>query len=190
MVSNVMILQTSRLKIEKASEVDVDFFFQLLNSPNWIKNIGDRGIDDKTKALAYIQNSLIKSYQIHGFGLYKMITAETHIPIGICGFVKREYLNYSDIGFAILPEYEGLGYTSEAIKGLIDYGFSKLGLLTILGITNECNNASCHLLQKSGLKKVGKFTENKGEELLLFSNSEVIPINNYFTSKSNILLSE
>lgn len=166
-----MILETERLKIEEASIDDRSFFFQLLNSPNWIEYIGDRGISNEEDALAYIENSLIHSYTTFGFGLYKMVLKESHQPIGICGFLKRDYLDHPDIGFAILPAFERKGYTLEASMTMMDYGTNSLGLARILAITTPKNKASQGLLKKIGLSHIGEVKpDDDKEELMLFSS--------------------
>src|ERR1700741_2419628 len=35
-------------------------------------------------------------------------------PIGVCGLVRREFLPGPDLGFALLPEFVGRGYATEA----------------------------------------------------------------------------
>ena len=101
-----MILETERHWLEEADSNDGAFFFELLNSPTWIRFIGDRGIASIDDAVNYIRESLIKSYRKNGFGLYKMVLKQDDRPIGICGLLKRPGLEHVDIGFAILPQYE------------------------------------------------------------------------------------
>ncbi|MFP2996085.1 GNAT family N-acetyltransferase [Spongiivirga sp. MCCC 1A20706] len=164
------ILQTERLSLDKATEKDASFFYKLLNSPNWIQFIGDRGINNEEDALNYIKNSLIHSYNTFGFGLYKVVLKENNIPVGICGFVKRDYLNHPDIGFAILPKYEGNGFAFEAAQEIVNYGLSTLGMEQILGITTPGNIKSQNLLLKIGLQQVGFISpDDDQKEHLLFS---------------------
>ena len=164
------IIQTQRLYLREATTADAPFIYELLNSPKWLQFIGDRGIKNMADATAYIENSLIKSYREHGFGLYVMVVKETGMPIGICGLINRPTLPDIDIGFALLPDYEGLGYGFEAAKATLEYAKNQLGLTTILGITLPENTASSKLLEKIGLKlqKRGKI-EGDEEELLIYS---------------------
>lgn len=165
-----MKLETKRLRIEEATIEDGAFFFKLLNSSNWIRHIGDRGIRTELDALSYIQKSLIDSYARLGFGLYKVILKEADEPIGISGFLKRDYLEHPDIGFATLPEFEGKGYSFEAANALMKFGVQELELKTIFAITSDENLASQKLLVKLGLKSIGKVQPpTEGEELLLYS---------------------
>lgn len=167
------IIETDRLYLEEASSNDDLFFLELLNSPNWLKFIGDRSIKSRSDAVGYIRNNLIKSYQDHGFGLYKVSSKLELKSIGICGFVKRSYLEFPDIGFAILPSYEGKGIATEAAKAVLDFGVVQLRLTEILGITTKENIGSQRVLNKIGLKHKNYFCPpNEKEELILFSNKK------------------
>jgi len=166
-----MNIQTKRLSIKEAILEDSSFIFELLNSPNWIRHIGDRGIKTMEDAAGYIKNSLIDSYATLGFGLYKVALREDDAPIGISGFLKRDYLEHPDIGFATLPKYEGQGYSFEAASALMDYGSNELGLKVVYAITSEGNLGSRKLLSKLGLQEKGTISPSETEkELLLYSN--------------------
>ncbi|MDC6390732.1 GNAT family N-acetyltransferase [Maribacter sp. PR1] len=163
--------ETNRLVISEAKNADADFFYTLLNSSSWLKHIGDRGIKNKKDAVGYIEGSLMKSYLENGFGLYKVSIKETNTPIGVCGFLKRDYLDAPDIGFAVLPEYKGLGYMLEAASEMMQYGKNTLGFTKILAVTTESNERSKKLLRKLNLAPVGTVNANeKGVPFLLFSN--------------------
>ncbi len=163
--------ETNRLVLSEAKNSDADFFYALLNSSSWLKHIGDRGIKNKEDAVGYIEGSLMKSYRENGFGLYKVSIKETNTPIGVCGFLKRDYLDAPDIGFAVLPEYKGVGYMLEAASKMMQYGKNTLGFTKILAVTTESNERSKKLLRKLNLVPVGTVKANeKGVPFLLFSN--------------------
>ncbi len=164
------LIVTKRLYISEAKIEDAPFFFELMNSPKWLSNIGDRGIQTIDHAADYIKNHLIHNYTTQGYGFYKLTLQEKNTPIGICGFAKRDYLEHVDIGFAILPQYERKGFTQEASQAVLHYGVTTLKLHPILGITMKTNMASRNVLQKIGLNEVGLVRTEENEELLLFSN--------------------
>lgn len=166
-------LQTPRLVIEPVRLEDQEFIFKLLNSPNWLRYIGDRGIRTIEDAVYYIEDSLIKSYHENGYGLYKTSLKDENRPIGLCGYLQREYLPSVDIGFAVLPEFEGKGYTYEAARAVLAYGRAQLGFSTVLGITSPDNRASQHLLKKLGLQLIDQREATAHQkELLVFSDSQ------------------
>ena len=151
----MIIKETKRLLIEQATLTDSDFFFTLLNSPTWLQYIGDRGIETQQDAITYIENSLMTSYSEHGFGLWKVSLKESGVPLGICGFLKRDYMEHPDIGFAILPKFEGKGYMTEAAKAVLEYGKLELGLQKVLAVTTGENQSSRQLLATLGFKEDG-----------------------------------
>ncbi len=163
-----VIFSTSRLSIEEVDSSDREFIYGLLNSPNWLEFIGDRGIRTLPDAEAYIKESLQKSYEQNGYGLYKMVLKSTMTPIGLCGFLNRDYLDNPDLGFAILPKYEAKGYTSEAALEMIHYGFNELGFPTINAITTRDNLKSQRLLLKLGLAEMDSINQ-EGVDYLVYS---------------------
>jgi len=169
----MIILETERLLLQEAEIDDAPFFFRLLNSPGWLAYIGDRGIKTKEDAVHYIREALIKSYKEHGFGLYKMILKQENQPIGICGLLKRPDLDYPDIGFAMLPEYEGHGYAFEAAKATLEYAETTLGLNVILAITIMKNTRSKKLLERIGLQQIDVINFKSEEDCLLYSSEKM-----------------
>jgi len=158
---------SARLNLREATAEDDTFFFELLNSPNWIEHIGDRNISSTKDAQAYIEKSLITSYQKNGFGLYVMELKSNLQPIGICGLVDRPSLDFPDIGFAILPDFERQGYTMEAAEATM--GFAKqMKVEKILAITSPSNLGSQKIIKNLGLKLVGNLDGDA--RTLLFEN--------------------
>ena len=91
------------------------------------------------------------SYRNHGFGLFLVCLTSTGESIGICGLVKRDSLDYPDIGFAFSPDSTGKGFGEESAKAIMEYSHNELGLKKIVAITSPVNERSQHLLRKIGL---------------------------------------
>ncbi|MAO07791.1 MAG: RimJ/RimL family protein N-acetyltransferase [Alteromonas sp.] len=160
---------TERLHLRKLTMEDAPFIFNLLNTPDWIKYIGDRRITSIDKAAEYIEKNYLPSYQ-DGLGNFLVEFQTDQTSIGCCGLYKRENLKYPDIGFAFLPEFYGKGYGYESAYLLLEYALKDLQLKKVLGFTVAHNEPSIKLLEKLGLKKEGTFHfEEDSEELLLFS---------------------
>ncbi len=163
------ILQTERLRLRQFNVDDCEFIIRLLNSEGWIKYIGDRNVKTKEQAQNYLENGPLKSYEQNGFGL-SMVETKDGSAIGMCGLIKRDYLEHSDIGFAFLPEYSSMGYGYEIASAVIVHARNDLSMTTILAITVPNNVKSIGLLEKMGLRFVKSFrTEPDAEELMLYS---------------------
>ena len=160
-------LSTNRLQLTEFSFEDASFIIALLNSSGWLQYIGDRNVKTTADAHAYIQRSYIHFYKKYGFGMYKLVLAETNQAIGMCGLVKRDYLDHHDIGFALLPEYYRQGFTYEAASAVMEYATQILQLPRILAFTSRDNIASQSLLLKLGLHFEKNIKIPNDEEILM-----------------------
>jgi RimJ/RimL family protein N-acetyltransferase len=165
----MQIAETSRLRIrEMDSALDAEFVFALLNSPKFLKYIGDREVRSVEKAADFIEARYRQSYRDHGFGLY---TVELHdgTYVGMCGFVRRPHLDSPDLGFAFLPEHERKGYGFESASAMLEHGKFVLGFDHVLAITSQDNEASGKLLEKLGFSFDGIKPMPGGENLKVYS---------------------
>jgi RimJ/RimL family protein N-acetyltransferase len=145
------VLETERLILRHQTIEDAAFILELLNDPSWIQYIGDRGVRTINDARDYILKGAQDMYARLGFGFYLTELKDGGIPIGICGLVKRDFLEDVDVGFAFLPRFWGKGYAFEAASAVMGYAQSVLGIKRIVAITSEDNHASAKLLKKLGL---------------------------------------
>ncbi|MEM5566579.1 GNAT family N-acetyltransferase [Psychroserpens sp. AS72] len=167
----MQIAQTTRLILSKITVDDAPFILELMNTPGWLKYIGDRNIKTVEAAAEYIKNNQLRCYEENGYGYYKMQVKGEHLKtIGTCGLLKRDALEHIDIGFSMLPEYHGNGYGYEAANEILKFAKNQFGIKTICAITLPINKPSIQLLEKLGLsyqKTVKPFDDD--EELLLFA---------------------
>lgn len=147
----MVILQSERLDFYALTVSDADLMLRLLNEESFIRNIGDRGVRTLEQALIYLQDGPLRSYQQHGFGMYRLVRKADGVNIGLAGLVYREYLGIPDVGYALLPEFSGAGYASEAALAVYQYGKIGLKLPQIVGIVAPDNLASKKILEKIGL---------------------------------------
>lgn len=165
------ILETERLALREFTVNDSEFIIELVNSPDWIKFIGDRKIKTDVEAKAYIENGPIKSYRENGFGLSLVEIKTDGTKIGMCGIIKRHHLDNPDIGFAFLPQFTGKGFAFEIANATLTYATTKLNLPKISAITIAANIKSIRLIEKIGMTYIKTFCfPNNTEELLLYNN--------------------
>ena len=166
----MQITSINRLLISKITLKDAAFFLELMNSPNWIKYIGDRNVKTVKQAETYLKKGILKSYRVLGYGFYKVaLKSNPSVAIGICGLIKREELEIPDLGFAMLPQYEGKGYGYESSVAVLEEVKNKYDITEVGAITLELNINSIKLLEKldfSFEKKIKPFDDD--EELLFF----------------------
>jgi len=160
--------KTDRLILRATSQEDAEFLLELLNTPKWIKYIGDRKVKTIEQAKEYIKAKMLPQQERLGYSNYTVIINDT-VKIGTCGLYDREGLDGIDIGFAFLPEYERKGYAFESANKLKEVAFNEFGISEINAITTKDNVPSQKLLEKLGLKMVGTTKlQDEDEELLLY----------------------
>ena len=166
------ILETERLILREFDQPDAGFVLKLLNTPAWLQFIGDKKVRTIVDAQHYLLNGPIASYRVHGFGLWLAWHKEREIPIGMCGLIKREFLDDVDIGFAFLPEFLGLGYGYEIASAILWYARHELQIPTVVAITKPNNIASMRLLLKLGLGFSRQIEISEGDKVFLFKEKD------------------
>jgi len=167
----LLVLETERLTLRRIGPDDAGFILDLLNEPSFLLHIGDKGVRTEDDARRYIQEGPRASYQRFGFGLLLVERRGGGEPIGICGLLKREWLEDVDLGFALPPGFWGEGYAFEAASAVLAHARERLGLRRIVAITSLDNEPSIRLLAKLGFRfeRIARFTPD-GPELRLFAS--------------------
>jgi len=167
-MSTYLSFETPRLLLEPLTTSDAIHLLELMNTPKWLKNIGDRKVYTVEDAANYITQKITPQFERLGFGNYKVVRKSDGQFLGNCGLYDREGLEGVDIGFAFLPAYEKKGYAFEAAQKLRDEGFSRFGISTISAITIPSNKASQNLLEKLGLTFVKMIQLPDDDEELMY----------------------
>ena len=92
------------------------------------------------------------------------------VPIGIVSFVKRDYLEFFDVGFAFLPSHTKQGFAYEATAAFLQNLLGENSTPIILATTIKENANSIALLKKLGFQ-FDKQVEIENETLLVYSIS-------------------
>lgn len=158
------VVDTERLRLRWLEPDDAGFILELTNDPAWLLHIGDRGIRSEDDALRYIADGPRAMCERLGFGLYAVERLGGGRPIGLCGLIRRDWLDDVDIGFAFLPAYRRRGYALEAARATLEHARTGLGLQRIAAIVSPGNADSIRLLGKLGLTFAGWKTPPNGAE--------------------------
>jgi RimJ/RimL family protein N-acetyltransferase len=161
--------ETERLVLHPTTVEDAGFILELLNTPKWLVYIGDRNVHTEEDAKQYIKNKISPQLEKLGFSNYTLIRKADGVKIGSCGLYDREGLEGIDIGFALLPAFEGLGYGFESASKVLEIGKNEFNIDRFSAITTQNNLASQRLIEKLGLRYIQTIRiPNDEEELLLY----------------------
>jgi ribosomal-protein-alanine N-acetyltransferase len=153
------IIETSRLIIRQFTAEDWPNVYEMNSDQDVVKMIANgelKSYDDEWKTF----HEKIIDYPVDSdFGVWAVIRKIDFKLIGASNLSPIEETNEIQVGYRLKKEFWGNGYATEISQGLVRYGFEKLGLERIVGLTNIENIASQKVLEKSGLKfeKEGRF---------------------------------
>jgi ribosomal-protein-alanine N-acetyltransferase len=96
----------------------------------------------------------IRKYYIEnpGLGVWAGFEKQTANFIGFYELAHLDNTDEIEVGYRLIRQSWNQGYATEMTKVLLNYGFNKMGLDKIVGITHPKNIASQKVLTKSGLK--------------------------------------
>ena len=153
-----VVAETGRLRLRRPTAADADFFLELLNDPGFLEHIGDRGIRDLDAARGYVETAVLSSYQRHGYGMCVVEVKESGARAGLCGLVRRDWLDHTDLGYAFLPAFRGRGYAEESAAAVLADAAGRLDIGRLVAIVSPSNPRSMSLLEKLGFVPAGEVT--------------------------------
>ena len=152
---------TERLILRRLTENDADEVLAMRGNPETMKYIPRPLARTREDALAHIAAIEEKIESNTGINWGITIKGNDSI-IGIIGHYRIQPENYrAEIGYMSLPEYNGKGYITEAIKAVVAYGFDQMHLHSIEAVIDPDNIASERVLQKNGFVKEAHILENE-----------------------------
>ena len=154
---------SDRLAMSLIEESDSKFIFKLVNSPGWLKFIGDRNVKSLNDAKVFIQDVIASPTKAYWVVRLK----ESDVAMGIVTYIKRTYLEHYDIGFAFLPNFKNQGYAYEASSAILLKVLRETRNESIQAVTMPENEFSIKLLKKLGFTFEKEIETNK-EKMLVY----------------------
>ncbi|WP_298763736.1 GNAT family N-acetyltransferase [uncultured Polaribacter sp.] len=146
-------IKTERLVLKKPdlnNHNDVTAVFKLRSSEEINKFIVTKRVETLAEAKTFIMNfdQLYKNKS----RVFWLIKFEKQTIGSIVLHQISTADQYAEIGYKLKPKYQNKGIMSEALKAVLQFGFSKLKLKTIEAFTHKNNLASIALLEKHHFK--------------------------------------
>jgi ribosomal-protein-alanine N-acetyltransferase len=155
------VLKTERLTLRQLTSSDDKEIFALRSNDNVNKYLDRKpsgSIDDAKNFIQTINENIQRNNSI-----YWAITLNSDKLIGtICLFDFSKDNLKAEIGYELLPDFQGKGIMQEAASKVIDFGVQHIGLASIEACTHFENQSSTRLLEGLNFKK-----HNAGDENLV-----------------------
>ena len=97
-------------------------------------------------------------YAREGFSFLFMIEKATGEMVGHCG-IKRvdnplaKNIGDHEVGWLVREDRWRLGYAEEAMRGVLDWAFGRVGAPHVVALTSAANVASWKLMEKLGMER-------------------------------------
>ncbi len=145
-------LITERLILKEIQKEDVDIIYALRSNADVNAFIQRELYKTKEDALLYINKTLALISDRKAI-VWVLKTIDSKESIGtICLWNFSEDKTIAEVGYDLLPEFQGKGYMSEALIEIVIFGFNVLSLNTIEAFTHSKNVGSIRLLEKANFK--------------------------------------
>jgi ribosomal-protein-alanine N-acetyltransferase len=153
-------LTTPRLLLREITADDAEGIFMLRSSNEVMKYIDRpraKTIEDALEFIGKIEMAVQENNGINWAITLKENSAFVG-SIGLWRIIKEHYR--AEIGYMLIPSFQGKGMMQEAMEAVIAYGFNQLNLHSIEANVNPENLASIRLLEKNKFVLEAHFREN------------------------------
>lgn len=153
-------LKASRLLLRALRDEDAEQIRTLRSHPEVNKYIGRPNEFSLQESLAFIKKIQQANAEERSFYWAICPLTQNKLTGTICVWNFSEDKKEAEIGFELLPEWQGKGLVSEAVKEVIEYCFSNSSLEILWGATSPENLASIRVLEKFGFVYDAEKKEN------------------------------
>ncbi|MBX2933766.1 MAG: GNAT family N-acetyltransferase [Ferruginibacter sp.] len=155
------VLKTQRLTLRQLAITDDQHILTLRSNSEINKYLDRQASETIDDARNFINN--INGYIKKNISVYWAITLSSDDSFAgtICLFDLSDENNKCEIGYELLPAFQGQGIMKEAAEKVIDYATGVMNIQLIEACTHKDNQNSTRLLEKLEFKKTANpFAEN------------------------------
>jgi len=145
-------IETQNYLLRRLNSDDAETIFEIRSNKSIAKFLDRplaKSLDDAMQFIAKIDAGISKNEVVY-WGICDK--RKNKIVGTITLWQISEVEKTAEIGFELLPEYQGFGVMQEVIPKVIEFGFSNLQLLEINGEVDSQNVKSIALMKKFGFK--------------------------------------
>jgi ribosomal-protein-alanine N-acetyltransferase len=138
---------------------DVDDLFTMRKDSKMNKYIDTRLEENIKETKAYI-DKMNKGVDCNKWIIWALEHKASKKVVGsICIWNINMEQDNGELGYGIIPNYQGKGLMKEALLSVIEYGFNVMNLKTLDAYTEERNVKSINLLEKCNFIEVSRVND-------------------------------
>ena len=157
--------RTARLVLREIVEADVEEHARLFSNPDVVRYLYDSQMSIE-ELRAHFARRLFQGTPAEG-AWCNLAVEHDGVYVGEVGInlVSAAHRCY-EVGYVFLPEFQGLGFATEAARAIIIAAFEALDAHRVVARIDARNDASRHLLERLGMRQEAHLVKNefvKGE---------------------------
>ncbi len=142
--------ETTRLILRPMNKADTDAVFAMRSDENVMRFIRPPQTQH-SEAEDWI-NLVSSRWEKEKIGFCAVIEKSSNKFIGWCGLWHLKETGETEVGYALVREFWGKGFASEAAGAFLEYGFNELNLEKIVAVANPENLSSQNVMKRLGMK--------------------------------------
>lgn len=149
------ILETERLILRQLQADDASELYAYYSDPDVYQYLdwhGPNSVEDAAKRVISNWNRWYAEQRIIRWGIVLKVTQRLIGTIFLCDFVGE---SRADVGYELAKAHWNQGIMTEALRGVLSFGFETMRLHRIQAIVNPENPASLTVLKKAGFEEEG-----------------------------------
>lgn len=165
------VLNTERLRLRQLSVNDDKEIFALRSDTQVNKYLGRQACTTMEDARNFIQKIAETVRQNEGIYWAITLSGNDRLIGTICLFSFSPENEHAEIGYELMPAFQGQGIMQEALSKVINYGFQVIALKTIEAYTHPENTNSINLLEKALFRKQESMDDHSNNMFLVYKLS-------------------
>lgn len=145
-------IETQRLILRPPQEIDFEAFAAAQGNREFKRHTG--GVLSRARAFEEFR-AWLNFWEIKDYCFFSIIEKQTNSWIGRAGPTHRANENFQELGWSIIPQFQGMGFAFEASQAAIEWTKRELNWNNLIFRISRENIQSQKLAQRLGAKNLG-----------------------------------
>lgn len=146
-------IETNRLKLRAFCQNDVGDYLGLVGDAGAMRYIGTGRTLNAEEAWVQIA-TILGHWQLRGYGLWALEDKQTGDLVGRAGLYNPDGWPGLEVGWALIPRFQGQGFATEAGAAALNFAFGEVGADAIISCIQPGNAPSIAVAERLGQRYV------------------------------------
>lgn len=155
-----VVIESERLRLSQVAADDWELFRRLHTDADVMRYVSDPLPEEEIRERFGVRLLDWDREQTHWLCL-AMREKSSGAAVGVTG-LRAEWMPFrqAEVGFLLLPEFQGRGYAGESLARVVTFAFEECGFHKLKAIVTGGNEPSCRVLERAGFRREGVIRDN------------------------------